>query len=185
MLLLGLQVIAQHLRALLEPIRVLARGLHFELDVRVDIGLCERIRKRGGRLRVGPGHRNIDHVALARGCRRERALQGGREPISDRALAAGVLLPLIPKVRIQIEFEVLDDAQRDALAADDVDLRRHVARGELIRVDHASNRVRLGIDDHRGARRVQLDLQKSGNECRQDDGHEHAGRDDPSRAQYQ
>ena len=65
-LMLGFEVGAQGSRPLVEPRGIFTRRIDFELDVRVDIGLREGIRKRRRPFGIGQRHRYVDDITFAR-----------------------------------------------------------------------------------------------------------------------
>lgn len=75
----------------------------------------------------------------------------------QRALAFAGFFPAVDGLGTLLEAEQLDDAGGDALAVDDVHLRRHVAGRHHALHDHAGDGVgRFDVDDQRGGGRVFL-----------------------------
>jgi hypothetical protein len=64
-LLLRFQIGAQRAGALIEPRGILLGRIYFQLDVRVDVRLRERVGKDGSGLGIAPGNLYVDHAAVA------------------------------------------------------------------------------------------------------------------------
>ena len=129
----GLDVVAQLLGLFVEVRgRLLGRiGLQLDGDLLVLVG--ERVRHRGRERGVRALEADLDDGRFARRHDLQFLQQQVGQPVAHRAPALGRLPELFDDGRAIGQVQGIDDAQRHVLAADDVDLRGHIARQQLAR----------------------------------------------------
>ncbi|MNS96428.1 hypothetical protein D3C72_1307260 [compost metagenome] len=170
------QVIAQQLGLFAE----IRRDAAHRIDLQLDAGLLVLVRKGichgGDELRVAALEADVDHAAFARWHDFHFFQQQVGQPVAHgAALAFCRLIELRDHGRTFRQFQMVDDAQGNVLAADDIDLRRHKTRQQLARHGQASQRVdTFVVQEQRTCRLVcfrqeQTDRQRAENSDQQRD----------------